>query len=142
MRFQLCACPLVSWQPRACILRHCLWLHMLHAAVHTGWHALPDAMRCTGAIACALAKHLQSNQGFEADAAPAVVAADVEAAALAYTALNAERLGVGPAIRVVESNWCGSLQHLAGQCAGVLSNPPYIPEHKLDSLQAEVARCA
>jgi methylase of polypeptide subunit release factors len=74
---------------------------------------------------------------------PQVYAVDSSHLALAYAWANAKRLGLEDAVTVVEGSWCtfdeaGKLQ---GTCGVVVSNPPYIPSHKLADLQLEVSRC-
>ena len=106
-----------------------------------------------GALACAIARLIRQKREDVANAAalpkqtrsksclPAVTAADVSAAALEYTRLNARRLGVEDVVDVRQSSWCQKLGHLTGACGGIVSNPPYIPHSKLAGLQSEVSRC-
>jgi release factor glutamine methyltransferase len=98
--------------------------------------ANPARHVCPGALSCGVARLLEGRS-----AAAKVIAADISAAALSYTALNAERLGVAAIVETRQSSWCQALGDVAGTCGGVVSNPPYIPSPKLAGLQPEVSRC-
>ena len=71
-----------------------------------------------------------------------VVAVDISECALAYTDANAQRNGLYGAVVTRKSSWGEKLTDLHGKCGGVVSNPPYIPSHKLPILQPEVSKCA
>ena len=73
-----------------------------------------------------------------------MLAVDASRRALAYASTNVSRLQLQGAVDVREGNWCefSGAAALEGQCGVVVSNPPYIPSHKLPDLQPEVSRCA
>lgn len=87
----------------------------------------------SGAIALALA-----------DAFPdaLVVATDISADALKLAQANGVLNGLGDRILCRQGLWFEPLARLgmAGQVAGMLSNPPYIPTATIPTLQPEVAR--
>jgi release factor glutamine methyltransferase len=87
----------------------------------------------SGAIALALA---------QAFPAALVVATDVSAAALKLAQANAVLNGLGDRILFRQGSWFEPLARLgmAGQVAGMVSNPPYIPSDDIPNLQPEVAR--
>ena len=87
----------------------------------------------SGAIALALA---------QAFPAALVVATDVSAAALKVAQANAVLNGLGDRILFRQGSWFEPLARLgmAGQVAGMVSNPPYIPTDDIPQLQPEVAR--
>ena len=72
---------------------------------------------------------------------PTVYAVDVAPEPLAYVSFNAQRYGVGHRVRPIESNWFEGLRHAgiaAGSLAGVVSNPPYIPDDEWDAVEPNV----
>lgn len=71
-----------------------------------------------------------------------VVATDVSAAALKVAQANAVLNGLGDRILFRQGSWFEPLTRLgiAGQVAGMVSNPPYIPTDEIPALQPEVAR--
>ncbi len=69
-----------------------------------------------------------------------IIATDVSAAALAIAQQNAQTNGLGDRIEFRQGAWFEPLQDLAGQLAGMVSNPPYIPTEIVPTLQPEVAR--
>ncbi|KAK9829717.1 hypothetical protein WJX72_007510 [[Myrmecia] bisecta] len=68
-----------------------------------------------------------------------VWAIDVSEQAAAWARLNVQRLA-RPSVKVVVGEWYAPVQHLEGQVAGIVSNPPYIPRHQMRGLQAKVGR--
>lgn len=77
-----------------------------------------------------------------------VYGVDVSAAALAIAAQNALHngltgqepdSGIVPRVQWRQGSWFAPLADLAGQVAGMVSNPPYIPRSTIPSLQPEVA---
>jgi release factor glutamine methyltransferase len=80
----------------------------------------------TGAIALALAKHLQGAE---------IVAVDISAEALAVARGNARRLGLS--VRFLESDLLGALTR-EPVFDVVVSNPPYVASTDASSLQPEV----
>ena len=44
----------------------------------------------------------------------------------------------GHEMQVKQGSWFAPLQHLRGQLSGILSNPPYIAQHVMPSLQVSV----
>lgn len=94
-----------------------------------------------GALACALAKLLSHvTGGLRQGAPPTVLACDISPVAVAYTELNARRLGVDTIVDVRQGSWGEPLQLLQGSLAGIVSNPPYIPPTLMSTLQEEVRR--
>ena len=83
----------------------------------------------SGAIAIGLAKVLPLAQ---------IYAVDTSHEALDVAKANATRLNVLNQINFSHSSWWSSLQHLKGQVAGMISNPPYIPAAAVLQLQPEV----
>lgn len=89
----------------------------------------------SGCLACGLARSL---------GAPRVFAVDRATAPVAVARANADRLGVGERVTVLQGSWAEPLLQpdlgLASGCGGLVSNPPYIPTQDLAGLQAEVGR--
>ena len=83
----------------------------------------------SGAIALGLA---------ESFAAATIHAVDQSAAALDVARKNAIAYGFQNRIQFYQGSWWEPLQHLRGQVAGMVSNPPYIPAALLPDLQPEV----
>jgi methylase of polypeptide subunit release factors len=71
---------------------------------------------------------------------PRVIAVDVCDIAVQYTRTNVRRQGLQDVVEVRRSCWGEALADMEGACGGVVSNPPYIPQHKLPYLQPEVSR--
>ncbi|MEB3225760.1 MAG: peptide chain release factor N(5)-glutamine methyltransferase [Synechococcus sp.] len=67
-------------------------------------------------------------------------AVDQSAAALEVARKNAIAYGLQDRIQFYQGSWWEPLQHLRGQVAGMVSNPPYIPSALLPDLQPEVFR--
>lgn len=63
------------------------------------------------------------------------VGVDISSAALAVASRNAEALGVGARVELVEGGWD---VRLSGAFDVVLSNPPYIPAREMEGLAREV----
>jgi release factor glutamine methyltransferase len=80
----------------------------------------------SGCVACTLAAELPD---------ASVTACDVSAEALAVAAENAEALGVGDRVRLVEGSWAEGLP--AGTDL-VVSNPPYVTSEEMEELPREV----
>jgi release factor glutamine methyltransferase len=83
----------------------------------------------SGAIAIGLAKTMPTAK---------IYAVDYSAAALEIAQINATRLAVSDRIQFNQGSWWSPLQHLQGQVAGMISNPPYIPAKEVLRLQPEV----
>lgn len=98
--------------------------------------AWADVGTGSGALALSLARSVLSL------GAPPVAACDVSPVALAYTALNARRLGLQARVTPVLGDWLSPLLAARGPAslAGILSNPPYIPRARLPTLQPEVGQ--
>lgn len=77
-----------------------------------------------------------------ADAFPAATihAVDRSEAALKVAQKNAQQLGLSDRIHFYTGSWFEPLNHLKGQLAAMISNPPYIPTNLIQTLQPEVAR--
>ena len=84
----------------------------------------------SGAIALGLAAALPQAQ---------VVAVDVSDTALAIARHNAVENGLGDRIQFLSGSWFEPLARGAGQLAGMVSNPPYIPSAIVPTLDPEVA---
>lgn len=67
-------------------------------------------------------------------------AVDCSEDAMAIARDNAERHGLGDRIQFYHGSWFTPMQHLRGQLAGLVSNPPYIPSHQIHDLQPEVTQ--
>ena len=82
----------------------------------------------TGALALAIA-----------DACPSVQAAgvDISADALSLARENAEKCGLSERVELLQSDLFSALD--GREFDGIVSNPPYIPSHVIDSLEPEVA---
>ncbi|MGA1623886.1 MAG: peptide chain release factor N(5)-glutamine methyltransferase [Synechocystis sp.] len=63
---------------------------------------------------------------------------DQSAAALAIARNNAQLNQLGDRIQFYQGHWWDPLTELRGQIAGMVSNPPYIPQRELSQLQPEV----
>jgi len=92
----------------------------------------------SGAIAIALAKSFMvENTGTH----PYVYAVDISPGACSIASYNLMRHGVQEVVRLVQTSWFDAFENdteMQGAFAGIISNPPYIPTDKLDSLQLEV----
>jgi len=88
---------------------------------------IADVGTGSGAIAVALAKHLQQAR---------VWASDTSARALKVAARNAERNGVSGRIEFAQADLLAGCAE--GEFDAVASNPPYIAEGERDSLAVEV----
>ncbi|KAL3699012.1 hypothetical protein R1sor_017034 [Riccia sorocarpa] len=86
----------------------------------------------SGAIAIGVARLLQPSGS--------VVAVDASTTAVAVARRNVQRYRLQNKVKVVQGFWFSPLQDKAGKLAGVISNPPYIPTEKLQTLQAEVGK--
>lgn len=86
----------------------------------------------SGALAIGLG-HLLDSQA-------SVVAVDISDVAVSIARHNVQRYGLQNKVEVINGSWFAVLEDKKGKLAGVLSNPPYIPSHQIDSLQAEVAK--
>jgi release factor glutamine methyltransferase len=80
----------------------------------------------TGAIALALASQIPQ---------AVVTATDISEQALATAAANAADCGLTDRFIPLHSDWFSKID---GKFHAIVSNPPYIPEEEIDSLQAEV----
>jgi len=68
-------------------------------------------------------------------------ALDCSASALAVAQSNAARHGVGGRIRFIQADMLEAFGPVsAGACDAIVSNPPYIPERDVETLQPEVSR--
>ena len=92
----------------------------------------------SGAIAIALAKHFV----VEKEAIrPCVYAVDISPGACSIAAHNLVRHGVQEVVHLTQASWFDAFENnkeMQGKFAGIISNPPYIPSDKLNSLQPEV----
>ncbi len=80
----------------------------------------------TGCVILSLLHEYEHAQG---------VASDKSARALQAAQHNAVQLGLKDRISFVETNWCEGIH---GPFDVIVSNPPYIATHEMDSLQPEV----
>ena len=88
---------------------------------------IADVCTGTGALAISLAKAIPSST---------VIATDLSAEALEVARANAERLGVSDRVEFVEGDL---LAPLAGRrFDAVVANPPYIPDHEWEAVEANV----
>lgn len=85
----------------------------------------------SGAIALGLAQLLPQ---------ATIHAVDQSSAALAIAQENAYLNNLGDRIQFYQGDWWEPLNHLKGQIAGMVSNPPYIAAAELTNLQPEVIR--
>jgi hypothetical protein len=69
-----------------------------------------------------------------------VHAVDVSSVAVAYATYNTQLAGVAPLVTVHHGSWYEPVQHLRGAVGGIVSNPPYIPQDQMATLQSEVGR--
>jgi release factor glutamine methyltransferase len=83
----------------------------------------------SGAIGIGLARALPTAQ---------VHAVDFSTEALLVAQSNAERNGVIDRIQFYQGSWWQPIDHLRGQCQGMVSNPPYIPSATVLELAPEV----
>lgn len=85
----------------------------------------------SGALAIGLAKSVPE--------IPVVWAVDVSTKALEYVKFNARLAGQEERVRTCQGSWFEPLYSThAGELAGIVSNPPYIPSEQMQDLQAEV----
>lgn len=85
----------------------------------------------SGAIALGLAEILPNAE---------ILAVDVSEAALAIARLNAQENGLGDRIQCFQGSWFEPLAPWQGKLAGMVSNPPYIPQAVVPTLAPEVAQ--
>jgi release factor glutamine methyltransferase len=90
--------------------------------------SLLDLGTGTGCILVTLLAELPRAQG---------VGSDVSREALALAARNAERLGVAQRALFIAADW---LDGIDGQFDLIVSNPPYLARHELETVAADVAR--
>jgi release factor glutamine methyltransferase len=83
----------------------------------------------SGAIAIGLATVFSEVQ---------VHAVDFSADALVVATENAKRYGLMDRIHFYQGSWWQPIEHLRGQCQGMISNPPYIPTGTVAELAPEV----
>jgi release factor glutamine methyltransferase len=92
----------------------------------------------SGAIAIALAKYfVVEKEGIR----PCVYAVDISPGACSIAAHNLMRHGVQEVVHLTQASWFDAFENnkeMQGKFAGIISNPPYIPSDKLNSLQPEV----
>ena len=104
---------------------------VLSALGERGEVLVADVCTGSGCIALAIAQEF---------AGARVWAGDISPVALEVAADNAERLGLGGRVTVVESDLLGGLPpELRGALDVVVANPPYIPSDDVPELPAEVA---
>lgn len=74
---------------------------------------------------------------------PRVVALDVARDAVRCTRRNAESAGVGPRVQVLQGDLFAPLQMRPDTCGFdiIVSNPPYVCQHDIASLEPEVRDC-
>jgi release factor glutamine methyltransferase len=65
-------------------------------------------------------------------------AVDFSADALVVATENAKHNGVIDRIQFYQGSWWQPIEHLRGQCQGMISNPPYIPTKTVAQLAPEV----
>jgi release factor glutamine methyltransferase len=85
----------------------------------------------SGAIALGLAESFPN---------ATIHAVDQSAAALGVARQNAAVYSFQEKIQFYQGSWWTPLEHLRGQVAGMIANPPYIPSAMLPNLQPEVYR--
>jgi release factor glutamine methyltransferase len=83
----------------------------------------------SGAIAVGLAMVFPEAQ---------IHAVDFSADALVVATENAKRYGLMDRIQFYQGSWWQPIEHLRGQCQGMISNPPYIPTGTVAELAPEV----
>ncbi|KAG6418882.1 hypothetical protein SASPL_121088 [Salvia splendens] len=69
-----------------------------------------------------------------------VLAVDLSPVAAAVARYNVERYCLEGRVSVRLGSWFDPLKDVEGELSGVVSNPPYIPNRDIHSLQAEVSR--
>lgn len=84
----------------------------------------------SGAIALGLAQALPQAE---------ILAVDVSAAALAIAQQNAAENGLSDRVQFLQGSWFEPLAPWQGRLAGMVSNPPYIPNAIVPTLEPEVA---
>ncbi|XP_010907337.2 uncharacterized protein [Elaeis guineensis] len=67
-----------------------------------------------------------------------VFATDLSPDAVEVARLNVERYGLKDKVEIRQGSWFEPLQDVKGKLAGLVSNPPYIPNSHISGLQAEV----
>jgi release factor glutamine methyltransferase len=101
-----------------------------HVEERTGNYSILDLGTGTGCLLISLLHELKNAKG---------VGVDISQSALQTASDNAQRLDVGERAQFIKNNWC---DHLAADRGTrfdvVLSNPPYIPDGDIDSLEPEV----
>ena len=102
------------------------------------WRAVPENSQAgvivdpcsgSGALGISLAHHLKAK----------VVCIDIDPAASALTAHNAERLGLGGLVETRCGNFLDALDKNGVQVRAIAANPPYLAAHDLAILDREVA---
>jgi release factor glutamine methyltransferase len=83
----------------------------------------------SGAIAIGLATVFPAAQ---------IHAVDYSDDALVVAKENADRQGLSTRIQFYQGSWWQPIEHLKGQCQGMVSNPPYIPTAEVMKLAPEV----
>lgn len=82
----------------------------------------------TGAIACALARSFPDAE---------IVATDLSETTLTLARENVEQLGLQGKVQCSLSDW---FQSVAGDFDLIVSNPPYLADHELETLEPEVGK--
>jgi release factor glutamine methyltransferase len=98
----------------------------LRLAAHLTAPTIIDVGTGSGCLAVTLARELEDAR---------VIATDISAAALHVARRNAERNGVAPRLAFIE---CDLLSGIWRKADFIVSNPPYIAEHEMPTLQREV----
>jgi release factor glutamine methyltransferase len=91
----------------------------------------------SGAIAIGLARELPDANIFAVDCS--LAALEIAQSNVRHLdAIDSSARKLSQRIHFSQGNWWSSLEHLQGQVAGMLSNPPYIPSAEVLRLQPEV----
>ena len=106
---------------------------ILRVARHRPVPVVADIGTGSGCVAVALAKELRNTT---------VYAIDISAAALEVAGANAKRHDVAQRIHFLKGDLLIPLQELGleRRITVMISNPPYIPDHEISGLQAEVSQ--
>jgi release factor glutamine methyltransferase len=67
-------------------------------------------------------------------------AADRSEAAINIARKNARRYGLGEKMTFLQGDWLGAAHNLRKRFDIIVSNPPYIPRHQIETLSPEIAR--
>ena len=97
----------------------------------SGAHRILDLGTGSGAIALAIAHSRPETQ---------VVAVERSRAALAFANRNCRRHALGERVQIVAGRWFDIFSAGQARFDVIVSNPPYIPSHQVDTLQPEIAR--